>query len=295
MARDLLRLLRPKQWAKNLLVFAALLFTGRALSGDGLGAALVAFAAMSLAASATYVANDVRDAERDRAHPKKRLRPVASGRVGPRLASGIAMGLAVVGLGLAFILNRASGVVVGLYLLLQVAYNLGLKRTPVADVFAIAAGFVLRAVLSATAIDARVSVWLLLCTGSLALMLGFAKRRSEFVSQGEARGTSRESLTGYSLPALDAMVVLFAGAAVVTYLLYSIDSKTGRAHPLLIGTAVFVTYGVARYLLLVFAEGEGGEPEELLFRDPHLIFTVVGFVLAAAAALTSGGAAILER
>lgn len=289
---ELLRLLRPKQWAKNGLVFAAFLFTGRVLTGEGLGPVLVAFLAMGLASGGTYALNDVRDAAKDRLHPRKKDRPVASGRVSPGVATVFGIACALAGLGLAFGLNVASGTVVAVYLAIQVAYNAGLKRVPVTDVFTVAAGFVLRAVLSATAIDARVSIWLLLCTGGLALMLGFAKRRNEFVTSG---AETREALAGYTLRSLDGLVMLFSGVAATSYLLYAIDSSTARNHPALVFTAPFVVYGIARYLLLVFSRDEGGEPADLLFGDPHVIVAVVGFLATAVLAFVLPSVRFLER
>lgn len=275
-----IRLLRPKQWTKNLLVFAAPLFTG-SFGQDPILKTVIAFAVMCLASSATYVFNDLRDRERDKLHPKKSKRPIASGEISVGLA--LAMGIiALVGaLGVAFSVNLATLWMVVVYLGLQAIYNLGLKRVPIADVFLIGLGFVVRAVVGAVAIQVEISGWLLFCTAALALMLGFSKRRDEFLRMGDDAAGSRESLASYSRPILDLMVGLFACAAMLSYGIYSLLSSTARAHPALIGTTLFVWYGIARYLYLVFHEGVGEEPETILMTDLHIIFSVILFVVMA--------------
>lgn len=275
---DLLRALRPKQWTKNLFVFAALLLTLSFQDAGRNAAALTAFVAMCLLSSATYLANDLMDRERDRNHPRKRNRPIASGRVSPSTATAAAVVCLAVGIGLLYALNQASLLVGFGYLGLQVLYNFGLKHIAVADVFTLSGGFVLRAVLGATAIGVAVSVWLFLCTGAIALLLGFGKRRNEFHQEGIDPTLTREALSGYTSESLNALLLLAAAATVASYGLYSIESETARAHPLLALSTPFVFYGVCRYLVLVFGKNEGGEPENLVFGDPHLILTLLLFV-----------------
>ncbi len=294
MLTHLVALLRPKQWAKNLLVFAAWVFAGRYTDPDAGRQVLIAFAAMCLASSAVYVWNDVLDVERDRAHPKKKTRPIASGAVPVAMAVGLGIGLAVAGAGLAASLNRTSLVLVLAYFVLQGLYNWRVKAVPVLDVFFIATGFVMRAVLGATALGVTISAWLLFCTGSLALMLGFAKRRNEFVTMGEARTQSRESLASYTRPALDAFVVIFAAGAAMCYGVYSIESKTAQAHPAMLVSAPLVLYGISRYLLLVFRFDEGGEPADVLFRDPHIWGSVILFIATAGLAISGFRIPFLE-
>jgi 4-hydroxybenzoate polyprenyltransferase len=282
---DLLRALRPKQWTKNLFVFAALLLTLSFQDAGRNAAALKAFVAMCLLSSATYLANDLMDRERDRNHPSKRNRPIASGRVRPGSALLAAVVCLAVGLGLLYVLNHASLLVGFGYLGLQVLYNFGLKHIAVADVFTLSGGFVLRAVLGATAIGVAVSVWLFLCTGAIALLLGFGKRRNEFHQEGLDPSQTREALSGYTSESLNALLLLAAAATVASYGLYSIESETARAHPLLALSTPFVFYGVCRYLVLVFGKNEGGEPENLVFGDPQLILTLVLFVASILVAL----------
>jgi len=291
----ILKLIRPKQYAKNVFVFAALVFSGLFKDHRAVEAAFLAFAGMCATSSATYVFNDLIDAERDRRHPTKCKRPIASGQVSKPTAFVLGITLGLVGFGIEASINKTSlGIVLG-YVLLQVLYNWKLKRTPIADVFTISVGFVLRAVLGAAAIDATISGWLLFCTGALSLMLGFAKRRNEFLLQGEDRSHSRESLVHYTQPALDALVTMFAGGAAMSYCVYTLDSKTAHQYPAIIMTALFVLYGITRYLLVTFTANEGGEPADLLFKDRHLLATVLGFVVSAILALSGMRLPFIEQ
>ncbi len=292
---SIFRLLRVKQWAKNLLVFAAPLFSGIAGHSQYLLPAFGAFMAMSLACSSTYICNDLIDIDRDRQHPTKQFRPLASGAISRPLGIGFGVVCLVGGLIVAALLGKACLAIVLVYLVLQVLYNWRLKRMPIADVYTIAIGFVLRATLGAAAIKVSMSGWLLFCTGGLALMLGFAKRRHEFISQGEDRVVSRESLAHYSKSALDALVCICAAGAAMCYAIYTIESKTAHKYPAIILTSAFVFYGITRYVLLVFMLDEGGEPTDVLFRDKHIIFSVVGFVVVAIVALSGVNIPLLEH
>lgn len=291
-----LKLLRPKQWSKNLLVFAALLFATKIQDPRSVMLAVMAFFAMCLVSSAVYVANDLRDIEKDRAHPKKRLRPLASGKVKP--AAGIVVGLLCVVFAAALLWGmgfvppadmtpvKNSFAVVIVYVILQIIYNSGAKAIAVLDVFFIAMGFVLRAVLGAAAIQKPISAWLLLCTGALALLLGFSKRRHEYIWQGDKRTESRKSLAGYSKESLDVLVAMSATAAALTYGIYALQSQTAQMHHALFLTTIFVVYGVCRYVLIVFVDNEGGEPETLLLKDKHVLGSVVLFIVVALIAMS---------
>jgi 4-hydroxybenzoate polyprenyltransferase len=281
-----IRLLRPKQWTKNLLVFAALIFAHEYTDVNKVVLALIAFAALCFFSSSVYAMNDVFDAERDRAHPKKMHRPIASGELSPGSGSVIAVVALIAGTLLAAFVSPSFLAGVFGYLVLQLFYNLWLKHVPVVDVMVVATGFVMRAALGAIAIDAHISGWLLFCTGMLALLLGTAKRRHEFHLQGDERGASRAALLGYTGPSLDAMVVFSAGVAAIAYGVYAIESDTARTYPSLIVTVPFVVFGVLRYLYLTFAKGDGGEPENVLLSDWQIIAAVVLFVLAAFYALS---------
>ncbi len=284
----ILRLMRPKQWTKNLLVFAALIFTGGYRDQKQVIAVLLTFVAMCLVSSATYALNDVADAKRDSLHPKKKARPVASGQVSITGAVALAIVLLAAGLALAWWVQMAVLIGAAIYLGIQAIYNVGFKSLPVLDVFTLSSGFVLRAIIGAAAINVQVSVWLLLCTGALALLLGFAKRRSEFVMMGDDRGQSRPALHGYSIRALDGLVLLSGCCAAITFGMYVVESETAKKFPALILTAPIVLFGIYRYLFLVFSNDEGGEPENLVFGDPQMIGTLIAFLAAAFYAM--GGA-----
>jgi 4-hydroxybenzoate polyprenyltransferase len=299
-ARAALQLARPKQWTKGLLVFAALLFAGRSADPQAVAKAITAFLAINFASSAVYAVNDLRDQERDRRHPVKRFRPLASGRLSVPAAQGVAAICLLLGVGLAGALSAWIGDwtplgLVLIYLAIQAAYNGGLKELAVADVFLLGSGFVLRAALGAAAIQVPISGWLLFCTGALSLMLGFAKRRHEFRLMGEDRGKSRRSLEQYTPGTLDAMLLTSAAGAAMSYGLYSIESNTARTHPALILTTVWVLYGIYRYLFLVLAREEGGDPENLIFRDPQLVFAIVMFLATSLAAMAGLPVPFLER
>ena len=278
-----IRLLRPKQWTKNLLVFAALIFAQEYGDGGKVLLAVWAFLALCLVSSAIYSLNDVLDAEADRSHPVKRKRPIAAG----ELSAGAGLATMAVCLVAGALVSAEVGIsflmgVLG-YVVLQLLYNFGLKHQPVIDVMVISTGFVLRAALGAIAIDAPISGWLLFCTGALALLLATAKRRHEYHLEG--RGESRVALKGYSAASIDSMVVFSAGIAAIAYGIYAIESETAQANPNLILTVPFVLFGILRYLFLTFAKDEGGEPESVLLGDWQTMAAVVLFLAAAFYAL----------
>ena len=277
---DLIRVVRVKQWTKNVFVFAAFIFVkGWTIPGH-LQSVLFAFFAMCFASSATYLVNDIYDIEKDRAHPIKKNRPIASGRVPVSLAFILAFFYLALSFG--FSIYSSFNVVFGLltYIAIQVIYNVSWRNKSIADVACIALGFVIRVIIGALAINEPVSGWILLCTATLALMLGFGKRRHEFILMG-AQSSSRKSLAEYSLQSLDMLVVFSATCAVLTYSVYSIESPTAHKYPGLILTTPFVIYGIARYLVIVFGSGESGEPESLVLKDRQLILNFIGYGVAA--------------
>lgn len=294
MLKNFVSLFRIKQWAKNLLVFAAWMFAAKYSDLAATLTTVTAFFSMCCASSGVYIFNDVFDRERDRNHPQKKNRPIASGAFPVSGAVVIASVLIVAALALAWTLTPTCFALVLSYLLVQVAYNVSIKAVPVLDVFVIATGFIIRAVLGASALVVPISGWFLFCTGFLALMLGFAKRRNEFLIQAEDAAASRESLVHYSKPALDSLVVMFATCAAICYGIYTLESSAARAHRSLILTAPFVFYGITRYVLLVFNHDEGGEPADLLFSDWHIIGSVVLFAVTAALALSGLNLPFLE-
>lgn len=285
---DLVKLIRVKQYTKNVFVFAAYIFYVKGWSTPGaIQAVFLAFFAMCCASSATYIVNDIYDVEKDRNHPTKKNRPIASGRVPVGFAFGLAIVLLLGSLILAWQANISVIYGIGIYLFVQVLYNLWLRNKSVADVACIALGFVIRVIVGALAINAQVSGWVLLCTATLALMLGFGKRRHEYILMGDDKQHSRKSLTEYTHQSLDMLVGFSATCAALTYSVYSIESPTARSYPGLILTTPFVIYGIARYIVIVFGSGESGEPESMVLRDRHLIVTFIGFGVAAALGLTN--------
>ena len=276
--------LRPRQWTKNLLVFAAIIFAGDLDQSEKLLAAAGAFVVYCAASSAAYLLNDVRDVEHDRAHPVKRDRPIASGLVPPRAALVVAVVLAVVAFALAAVLGRWSVLVLCAFVALQLGYSLGLKHVVLIDVMAIAGLFVVRAVAGAVAVHVRISPWLLLCTGLLALFLALAKRRGELVLVGADRTPGRPVLEGYSLALVDQLVAVVAASTVIAYSLYTFTARDSKA---MMATIPFVLFGVFRYLLLVHREDAGEEPENVLLSDRPILACVALWALTAALLLVN--------
>lgn len=279
--------LRPQQWVKNTLVFSGLIFSRSLLQWGIVRLSLCAFAIFCMASSGIYLLNDLCDLEADSKHPLKRFRPLASGKISLSTARA-AMGLLLVGsASLSLLFRPAFAMVLGTYLLINVAYSLSLKRVVILDVMTISMGFVLRAVAGAVVIGVGVSPWLVLCTLMLALLMGFGKRRHELsLLQADAHN-HRQSLEEYSIQFLDLMMTITAGAAVVTFALYTMADETVarfNSHSLVL-TVPFVLYGVFRYLFLVHKRNGGGDPARLLVTDvPMLInlglwLAVVCFIL----------------
>ena len=279
-ARDVLQLLRPRHWVKNGFVLAGLLF-GHAWDEPGtVAAALAATLAFCLASSAVYAFNDALDAERDREHPDKNGRPVARGAISPAAAHGIAVALAAAALGIAAWTGWQVAATAGAYLALNGAYSLGLKHVAVLDVFAIAAGFMLRLLAGTWGIGIEPSRWLLACGFLLTLFLGFAKRRAELERLADDAGQHRAVLESYTLAFLDKAVFACVVGMVVTYGLYTVSAETVALHGTeqLIWTLPWVLLGSFRYLFRLHFRGGGGDPTQELLRDPLLAASALGWV-----------------
>ncbi len=278
--RGLLLSARPKQWLKNGALLAALVFSRR---GERLGsvtreaAAVLIFCAL---VSAVYLFNDILDRDRDRLHPEKRFRPIASGELSIAAAAVAAALLAAAGLGGAALLARPFAGASAAYLVLQLAYSLWVKHWVLLDVFAIAAGFVLRVVAGALAIAVPISNWLYLCTLLLALFLALAKRRAELSTlEGEAEA-HRKNLALYSLPLLDQLIAIVSACTILAYSLYTLAPETVQKFGTdgLKFTVPCVLFGLFRYLFLVHRRGAGGSPEKVLLGDGPLFADVILFV-----------------
>lgn len=269
--------LRPRQWTKNLLLFAGLLFTlDQKHAGADFGRAALGFVLFSLLSSVVYLINDLLDRDSDRRHPKKCRRPIASGELSPRAAGTAAFVLGAVSLVLSFRLSLPFGLVALIYFGLTAWYSLLLKHVVIVDVMTVAAGFVLRAIAGAVVIGVLISPWLIQCTAMLALFLALSKRRAELTAmqQGEIVGT-RRILDEYSPALLDQMIVIVTSASLMSYALYTIESEAASRHHLLMLTIPFVVYGIFRYLYLIHNRALGESPDALLLEDKPLLLAVL--------------------
>ena len=278
-----IRALRPQEWIKNLLVFAGVLFSGRLDSGDAVVDAVITFVAFCAISSAGYLFNDLRDRELDRLHPEKRDRPIASGAVAAGAATGLAAALAVIGIGLGLAVDPEVGGLVALYGVITTAYSLGLKTLVIIDVMTIASLFILRVVAGAVAVGANASEFLLVCTGFLALFLGFTKRRQEAILEERDDAQTRPVLEHYSIPFLDQMIAMVTAAAILSYVIYTVDSP--RIGSEMLATAPSVLYGIFRYLYLIYDRRDTRSTAAILTEDPGMIFAGVTWVGTALAML----------
>ncbi len=281
--RGLLVEMRPMEWSKNLLVFSGLIFSRSLMDPHNVALSFVGFVLFCCAASGVYLFNDLCDLKEDREHPLKRHRPLASGALSvnvARFAMVVLFATASVG---ALFLSHLFAVLIGVYLVTCLAYSLKLKDIVILDVILIASGFVLRAVSGAVIISVDVSEWLVLCTSMVALLVGFGKRRHELVLLEASAENHRRSLSDYSIGFLDSIMNICAGAAVLTYALYTRADQTvervGSRAMLL--TIPFVVYGVFRYLFLIHRREAGGDPVQILFRDRPTLLNLLLWILTA--------------
>jgi 4-hydroxybenzoate polyprenyltransferase len=271
--------MRPAQWTKNAFVLAGVVFAGDVFRDAAAVHAVLAFAAFCLASGAAYLVNDVRDAESDRQSPRTSGRPIARGALAASTALAAAAAAALLSLAVAATVNLETAGVLAGFLALQVAYSQWLKHLLFIDVMAVAAGFVLRAVAGGLAVDVPISQWLLLCTGVLALFLGFAKRRGE-LARLAGRAPSRAVLDQYTLPLLDELIAVVTPTTVVVYSIYAV---LGAKTDTMLLTVPFVLYGIFRMLYLIHYRPETGEdPSEVVWRDRPLQVCVVAWGISAA-------------
>ena len=269
--------LRPQQWVKNGFVFAALIFS-RSITDWHRNARVTAGAFLfCLISSAVYLFNDILDAPEDRNHPLKRLRPLASGRLGVGTASLAAIILALLSLGGAWALDHTFFIIVAVYAIINVLYSWALKRVVLLDVFVISAGFVLRVVSGGVIIHVEISPWLVVCATLLALFLALSKRRHELVVLGREAGIHRSILSRYSPYFLDQLIGIVTASTVMSYALYTLSSDVQMKFPgkRLDLTIPFVLFGIFRYLYLVHQNEEGGNPTRLFLTDLVLLSVVL--------------------
>lgn len=288
--RQILIAMRPRQWTKNLLVFAGLIFAQKASDWRAVTEALEAFVIFCALAGAVYLVNDCLDVERDRLDPVKRQRPVAAGLISVRTALIAAGVLLAGGLVAAWLVAPGLLGICLAYVGISMAYSSYLKHIVIVDVFCIASGFVLRAVAGAVAVRAEVSPWLIVCTLLLSLFLALCKRRSELVELGAEASNHRASLAEYSPHLLDQMVAVMTASTLMSYCLYTIADRTVAVvgSTRLLYTIPFVIYGIFRYLYLVHIRNSGGHPDRALLTDRPLQANLLLYLVTVVVILYTG-------
>jgi 4-hydroxybenzoate polyprenyltransferase len=289
MVTALIRTMRPRQWAKNVFVFAALVFDVKLFVGPAFVRTLAGFVLLCLASSTIYLINDLADVEQDRAHPTKRLRPIASGELSMNAARTAAVVLGSVTLVASYVLHAMLGHIVLAYIVINLLYSYRLKHIPIIDVLIVAAGFVLRVAAGVSLIHVqRFSPWLYVVTTLGALFIGFGKRRAEMIMLQDEANVHRRVLDGYTIAYLDQLLVIVSATTIIAYSLYTFSAENLPANHLMMLTIPFVVYGVFRYLYLIHVEDAGGAPEELFFSDRPLMATILLWGLAAVGILYLG-------
>lgn len=279
--RALIKTMRPQQWLKNILIFAALVFDGKLGVIPDLVRTSIGFLLFCLVSSAVYIINDLADVEADRLHPKKRYRPIAAGVLPLSVARAAAVVIVGLSFSLAYLLSPTFTLVLLSYFLLNLAYSKWLKHVPIIDVFVLASFYVLRVVAGLTIIHvARFSPWLYVVTTLLALYVGFGKRRAELALLAEEANSHRKVLDGYTIPLLDQFITIVSAATIGAYSLYTFSAVNLPENHAMMLTIPFAIYGIFRYLYLVQIKQGGGAPEEELFRDRPLQIAIVLWGLA---------------
>ncbi len=268
MLTALFKTMRPRQWTKNVFIFAALVFDKQLFIVDSFLRTLAGFALFCLISSCVYIFNDLADVEADRQHPEKKNRPIASGKLPVRAAWTAGIVFVILTLGLAYLLTPTFAGVVAGYFLLNLAYSNYLKHIPILDVLIISIGFVLRVGAGVTLIAVeRFSPWLYIVMFLLSLFLGFGKRRAELALLAHGAGSHRKVLDGYTLPLLDQYIMIVSGTTIVAYSLYTFSAPNVPENHSMMLTIPFLVYAIFRYLYLIEVEHAGGTPEEVLLSD----------------------------
>ncbi|MFI5140033.1 MAG: decaprenyl-phosphate phosphoribosyltransferase [Sphingobacteriales bacterium] len=278
-----IKLLRPKDWAKNLFLFVPSFFAGHFFVLSKMEMLLAGFAAFSCFASSIYIINDYRDIEHDRKHPVKSSRPLASGKIKPSHAVIICIVLLFTGAGLAYLANPKCWflLILGVYFLMNLAYSFGLKNIAILDMLIVATGFVLRVKSGAVIINVESSSWLIIMTFLLALFMAIGKRRDDLLLQESSGSAMRKSLSGYNLGFLDTMLGLFSAIIIVAYINYTVapDTIIRLGTYRLYYSSVFVIAGVMRYLQVVFVKKQSGSPTDILYNDRFIQLTIILWVV----------------
>lgn len=276
MFTGLIKTMRPKQWVKNVFIFAPLTFDVKLFNLYYLAKTMAGFVLLCLISGAVYIVNDLADIEQDRQHPEKCKRPLPSGQLSTRVALAAAVVMPLLGLPLGFLLDPIFGGLLTGYLLIQLAYSFWLKNIVIVDVMLVASGFILRVAAGVPLVKAeRFSPWLYICMMLLALLIGFGKRRHELVLLKENANMHRQSLQDYNLPLLDHIISIVTASTLLAYALYTFSAPNLPPNHTMMLTLPFVLYGIFRYLYLIHVKGMGGAPEEIALSDRPLQATVV--------------------
>lgn len=277
----LVRLMRPRQWVKNGFVLMGVLFANEWRNQLMLRRALLAFVAFSLVASGVYILNDFLDRKNDLNHPRKRFRPLASKAISVSAAFSFMIIIWLIGFLLGIVVSNTVLFILLIYVAINLAYSLGLKHVVLLDVFIIAGGFMLRILAGTSGIGIAPSQWLMLCGLMTALFLGFAKRRAELYALSDENANHRRVLEHYSPVLLDKMIVVTATCVILCYSLYTLSPVTIQTHHTesLVYTVPFVLYGIFRYLYTLHIHQTGTDPAQELFRDPHILVSILGWLL----------------
>lgn len=286
MFRSMFVTMRPKQWIKNGIIFAALVFDQQLFELEPLLRTIAGFALLSIGASSVYFINDLADLDQDRLHPKKRNRPLAAGELSTGAARFTVVLLIAAALSGGFALAVGFGLVLVVYILLNLAYSFWLKHIPIIDVMVIAAGFVLRVSAGVALITVkRFSPWMYVCVTLLALFMGLGKRRAEMILLADQANSHRRVLDGYTLPFVDQLISIVSSITIVAYSLYTFTAQNLLENNLMMLTIPFVLYAIFRYLYLIHVENAGGAPEDLVLTDRPLMAAFVLWGLSAIAIL----------
>ncbi|MDH2337437.1 decaprenyl-phosphate phosphoribosyltransferase [Clostridium perfringens] len=273
---NLLKLMRPKQWIKNFFVFGALIFSYSFLNLNKTIAALIAFILFCLTSSTVYIMNDILDVEKDRVHPKKRFRPIASGAISIKQASIALVVLLAISMISSFMINKGLFFILVLYFINNIFYSFKIKNIVILDVISIAVGFILRVIAGGVAIDVSLSGWILLCTFFISLFLGFEKRRNEIIKLEGKANEHRKILDDYSDELLKQFSDITLTCTVISYAMYTFVAYE-NAYMMI--TNIFVVYGLFRYKYLSMKKGQGGSPTETVMTDKSIIIDVILWVI----------------
>jgi 4-hydroxybenzoate polyprenyltransferase len=283
---EILKTLRPKQWTKNGFIFVALIFDVKLFQIDALLKTIIGFVLLCFISGTVYLINDLVDIEKDRQHPTKKNRPIASGQIPVNVAIITAIIIPAVCLPLGFWLDFYFGLILTAYLLLQIAYSFVLKNIVIVDILTVAAGFVLRVAAGVVLVEAaRFSPWLYVFTVLLALFLVLGKRRAELAELKDQASNTRAILSEYNIPFLDEMMDVVTAGTLMTYSFYTFSAPNLPENHLMMVTIPFMIYGIFRYLYVVHVQGNGGAPDEVLLTDRPLQLCLVLFWLAVIAIL----------